>query len=819
MKLKYVLGMSRRENYWEGTPWEKWGSTLSNQANETDDSKDDSGVESLFNNRVDNKNETKDSELILAFPKPAKNFYGKTPQSQAAQNLSRQFDTSPALQSSFKSRMPKNSTTNNSSSANRPRRYLPSVHPRRLGRLTFSPSKTNRQSSKSPRKPRLMPNPGSNNSRLMLIDNTSQNNISTAVLKTYDANSKQHNLLGTKSDSNSKIKVSGFPNQGLTCYMNATLQALLAQPSFFNMLLSLEKQIKKWPSRGILERLCKLAKYKEESNAIRINTGLICFRRELIKLHPQFVGKRNQDAHEFLVVLCDAIENQCSEYIKMRAFPENELQCNLETVATKVDTLISRNFEFEQKETKKCLICNETKETFTKNYIFKLDIPTKESLQGRLSIRQLISNTLNSTCKLPCSSCTAKKKELGFEIIDDTVKVSDTFVSLPKCLIFYLPRIEIYKVIGPQKEGESNVRFRKNQIPIEISDTLSMSAFMEMENKDNAEIETQSDNKTPKRCKSEISSSGSPAKKMKLSSTDIGDQHSPTFASTHHLFAGDKITSSPMIESKPAALTGNINIPENQTTALPSPIKSNENAASIDNYVDSYLNHNYVQEDDTATSIPAIPPTPEKFKNLTPAKVANLNESDQIELALKESMKAHSTLSTSQFESLPIQNTPISPIKTTKQESFPFDESDSPPKKHSAFQTPDKLKNLSAAEVKNLSESDQLQLALKESMKTQSSVSTSQFGSLADLTEEEQMSRAINASMQESKLTEDDQLIQAMEKSLENSNSPSLSESYQKNDWKENMSPSKSKNMMTAMGDSNLSVSQTDTTKMAGKIK
>ena len=163
---------------WEGTPWETWGSTLSDRENETDDSKDDSGVESLFNNRVDSKNETKDLELILAFPKPAKNFYGKTPQSQAAQNLSRQFDTSPALQSAFDRRMPKNSTSNNSSSANRPRRYLPSVHPRRLGRLTFSPSKTNRQSSKSPRKPRLMPNPapGSNNKRLQLIDNSSQNN-------------------------------------------------------------------------------------------------------------------------------------------------------------------------------------------------------------------------------------------------------------------------------------------------------------------------------------------------------------------------------------------------------------------------------------------------------------------------------------------------------------------------------------------------------------------------------------------------------------------------------------------------------------------
>merc|ERR1719266_596893 len=48
-----VEDMSRRENYWEGNPWEKWGSTLSNQANETDDSKDDSVVESLFNNHVD----------------------------------------------------------------------------------------------------------------------------------------------------------------------------------------------------------------------------------------------------------------------------------------------------------------------------------------------------------------------------------------------------------------------------------------------------------------------------------------------------------------------------------------------------------------------------------------------------------------------------------------------------------------------------------------------------------------------------------------------------------------------------------------------
>jgi uncharacterized UBP type Zn finger protein len=288
-----------------------------------------------------------------------------------------------------------------------------------------------------------MPNPapGSNNKRLQLIDNSSQNNIPTAALKTYDANSKQHNLLGTSSDSNSKIKLSGFPNQGLTCYMNATLQALLAQPSFYNMLLSLEKQIKKWPSRGILERLCKLARFKEESNAIRINTALNSFRRELIKLHPQFVGNRNQDAHEFLVVLCDAIEKQCGEYTKMRSFPENELQFNLETVPNQVDTLISRNFEFEQKETKTCLICNETKEIVTKNYIFKLDIPTKQSFQEKLSIRQLISNTLNSSCKLPCSFCTAKKKELGFENIDDSVKVSDTFVSLPKYLIFYLPRI------------------------------------------------------------------------------------------------------------------------------------------------------------------------------------------------------------------------------------------------------------------------------------------------------------------------------------------------------------------------------------------
>ena len=814
--------MRRSEKYWEENPWERWGSTLSDHANETDDSKDDSGVESLFNNHVDSKNETKDSDLILAFPKPAKSFYGKTPQSQAAQNLSRKFDTSPALQSGFNKRMPKDSPTNNSSSANRPRRYLPSIHPRRLGRLAFSPSKTNRQSSKSPRKPRLMPNPapGSKNNRLMLIDNSSQNNTPTVALKTYDANSKQHNLLGTSSDSNSEIKLSGFPNQGLTCYMNATLQALLAQPSFYNMLLSLEKQIKKWPSRGILERLCKLAKFKEESNAIRINTALISFRRELIKLHPQFVGKRNQDAHEFLVVLCEAIEKQCSEYTKMRSFPENELQSNLETIANQVDTLISRNFEFEQKETKKCLICNETKEIVTKNYIFKLDIPTKQSFQERLSIRQLIFNTLNSSCKLPCSFCTAKKKELGFENIDDSVKVSDTFVSLPKYLIFYLPRIEIYKVIGPQKEGESNVRFRKNQIPIEISDTLSMYAFMEMKNKDGAEIEAQSNNKTPKRSKREFSSPEPPAKRIKLSSPDNGNQHSPTFVSKQPLFAEDKITSSPMIEYKPTAVTGHINIQENQTTVLPSPIKSNENAASIDNYIDSYLNHTYVQEDDAATRHSATPVTPDKFKNLTPAKVANLNESDQIELALKESMKVHSTLSTSQLESLPIQKTLISPIKSTEQKYFPFDESDTPPKKHSsAVQTPDKLKNLSAEEVKNLSESDQLQLALKESMKTQSSVSTSQFGSLADLTEEEQMSRAINASMQESKSTEDDQLMQAMEKSLENLNSPSLSKSYQHNDWKENMSPSKSKNMMTAMGDTNLSASQTDTSRMSGKIK
>ena len=656
--------------------------------------------------------------LELVRSQPAKKFYGRTPQSKGAQNLSQQMAMTPALQSgTVKPRFnfPKYGSNENEPSKER-------SAPRGLHQSLGSSRSTSRRVLIPRKQNRLLPIPTAK--KLSFPDGTgntsfsnSLNNSGSNSFANLDDKFKSVNLLGTNNVEHSTQTQIGFPNKGLTCYINATLQALFALPSFMNHLLSLDQRIKRWPSsEGLLRPLCKLARFKKAANPIKINFILTTFQKKLVELYPQFEGMHNQDAHEFLVNLCDAIDEQCKTYSET-SLPckERSDKINLDTAKLSSETLISNNFTFKIKETKKCCICDHKREEITSNYVFKLDIPPNESNSKHLSLETLITDSLNSNALLACSSCIDRKKSLGFQdVTDSSHQLCDIFVELPKYLIIYCPRIEIYSVPLENQGTESTVRFRKNKIPIEIPEILSMAPFIDIDIRNGTLSETVAQkNSCTKRKLVEHFHQLSPTKKAKSSVSFYSSiNHQSSGASKISPIKIHRVTSSPVDGSKPSLSKRQFSY---CATPEPSPIK-----------------------------LVADP-------------------------------------------SIPVDNAP---------QMGPW--VDSSPKIESAtWQTPEKLKNLTGADVENLSEADQISFALKESMKDHSVTNTSnKFENLADLTEEEQMSRAINASLMANSISEEQQILLAIEESLGTKNV-----TKGEDDFKENALPSKVSYLVSEMGD------------------
>ncbi|KAL2102474.1 hypothetical protein ACEWY4_001642 [Coilia grayii] len=100
----------------------------------------------------------------------------------------------------------------------------------------------------------------------------------------------------------SNIQSLGFPNIGNTCYMNATLQALLGLSSFTSDLLR-HRHCWESPSSALLLR------NMGDLQLVRQNTTQTYKKRPMLKnirrsistICPEFSGDHQQDAHEFLV--------------------------------------------------------------------------------------------------------------------------------------------------------------------------------------------------------------------------------------------------------------------------------------------------------------------------------------------------------------------------------------------------------------------------------------------------------------------------------------------------------------------------------------
>ena len=79
----------------------------------------------------------------------------------------------------------------------------------------------------------------------------------------------------------------GFPNRGLTCYINSVLQALLGLPSFNNDLLDILKESRESGSTinsGLLSNIAKLAGLKDRGKQSEIGAALDKIKTSLVKV-------------------------------------------------------------------------------------------------------------------------------------------------------------------------------------------------------------------------------------------------------------------------------------------------------------------------------------------------------------------------------------------------------------------------------------------------------------------------------------------------------------------------------------------------------
>jgi len=232
-----------------------------------------------------------------------------------------------------------------------------------------------------------------------------------------------------------KPEMIGFPNAGLTCYLNAVLQALLGTNSFVSDLFNSSHV----GDDNLIFSFNQLSLFKEEGNQTRTRFQMRQLRTELEKALPMKLN-RMQDVHEFLVLFCESL---ASRYVKLG------LKSNP----------FSENFHFQLEEERVCRQCHNLTEKNKEDFVLRLDLPSSPTETGeRHSTQTLLKNTLlESDMRVICEICKKDKLHVA----------KDKFKILPRVLVLYLPRT--------QYSNLQKYQVRKDRIEINVNVVIDLS--------------------------------------------------------------------------------------------------------------------------------------------------------------------------------------------------------------------------------------------------------------------------------------------------------------------------------------------------------
>eukprot|EP00095_Tigriopus_kingsejongensis_P001747 maker-scaffold183_size276960-snap-gene-0.12 protein:Tk01747 transcript:maker-scaffold183_size276960-snap-gene-0.12-mRNA-1 annotation:"hypothetical protein EGM_10182" len=268
----------------------------------------------------------------------------------------------------------------------------------------------------------------------------------------------------------------GLPNIGMTCYMNSVLQCLFALPPFKASMKSMRRVVTEavtaepdlMDNVSVVRALADLIADRDDGKPGDIMNKISFLQVEFQKIRREFLLGVQQDSHEFLIQLYDAIEFQSMTLMAN----DPDIKCP-----------VAKNFEFDVSHTKICQSCQKKIKSSIKDTVWKLSSPkpTSKDLCG------LIQNSLTASVKSRCPECEANAKEDGVQYKESYASQLFHFESLPKMFVVHLPRMKYYKT------SNGHYACDKIETPVEIPPILNMEELVELSDKTFERLENYTD--------------------------------------------------------------------------------------------------------------------------------------------------------------------------------------------------------------------------------------------------------------------------------------------------------------------------------------
>jgi len=270
----------------------------------------------------------------------------------------------------------------------------------------------------------------------------------------------------------------GFQNHGNTCYLNASLQALLGLPMMVTDAINLkyavdlrkgsaEKPVKK----DMMEIFLQIARARENKDFDKVTRKIDLLKTELEHIDKQFIGNKMQDANEFLSRLMDSMKDNVDQLFQELSPDVNEVKALVteKEDGSKVElpNIVNSNFLSEREETFECMNCHSKESNRHRDLNFYCTVaraPKPTALGGEdrpVQLHKLVDSTFETN--------EVRERRCDLESCGHNAALTtNRLTRLPRVLVLHLKRYDF-------KQGEKS---RKISRPVSLPAKLNLTKYI-----------------------------------------------------------------------------------------------------------------------------------------------------------------------------------------------------------------------------------------------------------------------------------------------------------------------------------------------------
>jgi len=261
----------------------------------------------------------------------------------------------------------------------------------------------------------------------------------------------------------------GFRNRGNTCYLNASLQALLGLPMMVTDAVNLKYAVdrKGSPEKPVkpdmIDIFLQIAKARENKDFDKVTRNIDLLKTELEQIDKQFIGSKMQDANEFLSRLIDLMKDNIDHLLQELSPDVNEVKALVteKDDGSKVElpNTINSNFLSEREETFKCMNCHSKESNRHRDLNFYCTVARALGGEDRpVQLQKLTDSTFE----------TNEVRERRCDCGHNTALTTNRLTRLPRVLVIHLKRYDY-------EQGEES---RKISRPVSLPAKLNLTKYV-----------------------------------------------------------------------------------------------------------------------------------------------------------------------------------------------------------------------------------------------------------------------------------------------------------------------------------------------------